>query len=92
MPKAAASSSPEPDSTTRHSASRSLGIISDPALMMARIGVMPLVPITFSTPSSAPTQWLRSIASWVAQPGMKYLLPPEIPTTSCGKTGPITML
>ncbi len=28
--------------------------------------------------------------SWPATPGKKYLLPPEMPTTSCGSTGPTT--
>src|SRR5665647_308699 len=91
VPKAAASSSPVPDSTTRHRASRSVGISSLPALMIARTGVTPVTPIIFSTPISAPTQWDRSMISWVAQPGMKYLLPPEMPTTSWGNTGPMTV-
>ena len=81
--------SPVPDCTTRHSASFSPGIIADPASTMARTGVIPGVPIMVSMPMRAPTQCDRSMASWVLQPGMKYLLPPEKPTTSCGKTGPM---
>ena len=84
--------SPVPDWTTRHNASRSPGIIAEPASTMARTGVTPVVPIIVSMPMRAPTQWDKSMASWVLQPGMKYLLPPEMPMTSCGNTGPMTRL
>ena len=36
----------------------------------------------------APTQWEMSMTSCTEQPGKKYLLPPEKPTTSWGNTGP----
>ena len=37
---------------------------------------------------SAPSQWVKLITSGPLTPGKKYLLPPEKPATSCGKTGP----
>ena len=37
---------------------------------------------------SAPSQCDRSMSSRPETPGNRYLLPPEKPTTSCGKTGP----
>ena len=62
-----------------------------PSLIMARTGVMPVVPMISLLVMSAPAQWVMSMNSWEATPGMKYLLPPEMPTTSCGNTGPTTI-
>ena len=39
---------------------------------------------------SAPSQCDTSMIRWPPTPGKKYLLPPDIPTTSCGRTGPTT--
>ena len=61
-----------------------------PSLIIARTGVMP-VPMISLLVMSAPTQWVMSMNSWEATPGMKYLVPPEMPTTSWGKTGPTTI-
>ena len=81
---------PVPDCATRHRASRRLGIIDAASLISARTGVMPRVPIMSALVISAPSQCEKSITSGPATPGKKYLLPPENPTTSCGKTGPTT--
>ena len=91
VPKAAACSVSAPDATTRHSASRSAGIRLAASLISARTGVTPRVPIISALVIKAPTQCDRSISSGPETPGKKYLLPPENPTTSCGKTGPTTM-
>ena len=80
-----------PDLTTRHSACRSLGIIAAASSISARTGVTPGVPMISTLEISAPSQWERSMTSGPATPGKKYLLPPEKPTTSCGKTGPTTI-
>ena len=49
---------------------------------------MPRVPMILALVISAPSQCDRSISSRPDTPGNRYLLPPEKPTTSCGKTGP----
>jgi len=59
--------------------------------IIRRTGVS-VVPIMPRLVSSAPTQWVTSMISGPATPGTKYLLPPENPATSCGKTGPQTMI
>ncbi len=51
---------------------------------------MPGVPMISRLVMSAPSQWVTSISSWPDKPGKRYLFPPENPTTSCGRTGPIT--
>ena len=66
------------------------GISAAASSMSARTGVMPRVPMMSALVISAPSQCERSMISWPATPGKKYLLPPEKPTTSCGKTGPTT--
>ena len=45
----------------------------------ARTGVMPRVPMISALVISAPSQCERSMISWPATPGKKYLLPPEKP-------------
>ncbi len=37
---------------------------------------------------SAPSQCVKWMISDAAMPGKRYFVPPEKPTTSCGKTGP----
>ena len=71
-----------------HSASRSPGTSDAASLMSARTGVIPRVPMISALVISAPSQCERSISSGPETPGNRYLLPPEKPTTSCGKTGP----
>ena len=61
-----------------------------PSSISARTGVMPVVPMISAEVISAPSQCETSMIFWPATPGKKYLLPPEIPTTSCGSTGPST--
>jgi hypothetical protein len=39
---------------------------------------------------SAPSQCETSMIFLPPTPGKKYLLPPDMPTTSCGSTGPTT--
>lgn len=90
-PKAAACSVSVPDFTTRHNAKRCAGMSAAASLISARTGVMPRVPIISALVIRAPTQCETSIISWPDTPGKKYLLPPEKPTTSCGKTGPMTI-
>ena len=79
-----------PDCATRHSARRRLGISDAASLISARTGVIPRVPMMSALVIRAPSQCEKSITSWPATPGKKYLLPPENPTTSCGNTGPTT--
>ena len=52
--------------------------------------VCAVVPMISADVIRAPSQCEMSMMSWPATPGKKYLLPPEIPTTSCGSTGPTT--
>ena len=56
--------------------------------MRARTGVMSVVPMISAEVMSAPIQCETSMMSWPATPGKKYLLPPEMPTTSCGQHRP----
>lgn len=86
------SSSFSPLVATYVTASFSPGTMSAAVSMSWRTGVMPSVPMMSEAVISAPTQWEMSMTSWTEQPGKKYLLPPEKPTTSCGKTGPTTRL
>jgi len=79
-----------PDLATTQMASFWLGISAAASLISARTGVMPRVPMISALVMRAPTQWVRSMISCPAMPGKKYLLPPEMPTTSCGNTGPTT--
>ena len=72
-------SRPVPDWTTRHSASRWLGISDAASLISARTGVMPRVPMISALEMSAPSQCEKSMTCWPATPGKKYLLPPEKP-------------
>ncbi len=53
----------------------------------ARTGVYP-APITALLVMTAPSQWVKLMMSGPATPGTRYFVPPENPTTSCGKTGP----
>src|SRR5215213_8248471 len=91
VPKAAVCSVSVPEATTRHNPSRLEGIKVAASLTSARTGVTPRVPIICALVINAPTQWERLINSGPDTPGKKYLLPPENPTTSCGKTGPTTI-
>ena len=86
----AACSAPLPDCATTQSARVSAGISAAASSISARTGVMPRVPMMSALVISAPSQCERSMISWPATPGKKYLLPPEKPTTSCGNTGPTT--
>ena len=52
--------------------------------------MIPVVPMISAEVISAPSQCDTSMIFWPPTPGKKYLLPPEIPTTSCGSTGPTT--
>ena len=56
-------------------------------LMTARTGVS-IVPSTSELVMSAPSQCVKWMISDAAMPGKRYFVPPEKPTTSCGKTGP----
>ena len=91
VPKAAACKVSVPEATTRHNPSRRAGIRLAASLTSARTGVTPRVPIISALVIKAPTQCDRLINSGPETPGKKYLLPPEKPTTSCGKTGPTTI-
>ena len=91
-PKAIALSSWPPERTSMVKASFSAWMRSLAASISWRTGVMPRVPMMRLAVISAPTQWEMSMTSWTEQPGKKYLLPPEKPTTSCGKTGPTMRL
>ena len=75
---------------TTQNAYFSAGISAAPSLMSARTGVTPVVPMISAEVMSAPSQWDTSMMRWPATPGKKYLLPPDMPTTSCGSTGPTT--
>ncbi len=66
------------------------GMRSVAALMSSRTGVTPSVPMISKEEMRAPTQWEISMTSWPERPGKKYLLPPDMPTTSWGSTGPTT--
>jgi hypothetical protein len=61
-----------------------------PSSISARTGVIPVVPMISAEVISAPSQCETSMIFWPATPGKKYLLPPEMPTTSWGRTGPTT--
>ncbi len=87
-PNAIAPRSAPPSATSMVKASFSVGMSSLAASMSWRTGVMPRVPMIRLAVISAPTQWEMSMTSCTEQPGKKYLLPPEKPTTSWGKTGP----
>jgi hypothetical protein len=76
---------------TTQSASFSAGIRAAPSSISARTGVMPVVPMISADVISAPSQCETSMIFWPPTPGKKYLLPPEMPTTSWGRTGPTTM-
>ena len=58
--------------------------------MTERTGVS-LMPMISELVINAPNQCVKLMTSGPEMPGKKYLLPPEIPTTSWGKTGPQTM-
>ncbi len=75
---------------TAQNASFSDGISAAPSSISARTGVIPVVPMISAEVISAPSQCETSMIFWPPTPGKKYLLPPEIPTTSCGSTGPST--
>src|SRR5689334_19660685 len=47
-----------------------------------------LFPMIIGLVTTAPSQWKKFKICGPPTPGNKYLLPPEKPTTSCGKTGP----
>src|SRR3954454_6168813 len=66
------------------------GIRAAPSLISARTGVIPVVPMISAEVISAPSQCDTSMIFGPATPGKKYLLPPDMPTTSCGSTGPTT--
>ena len=68
-----------------------LGVgMKDAARLMSRRMGVSATPMISLLVSSAPSQWVTSMTSWPDTPGTKYLLPPEKPATSCGKTGPQT--
>ena len=90
MPTAIACTSWVPEPTTTLSASRCPGTSAAARSISSRTGVCPRVPMISRLVISAPSQCDRSITSAAATPGTRYLLPPEKPTTSCGKTGPTT--
>src|SRR5438105_3998932 len=50
-----------------------------------------LLPMILGLVTTAPSQWKKFRTSGPLTPGNRYLLPPEKPTTSCGKTGPTMM-
>ncbi len=79
-----------PSAVTTQKASFSAGISAAPSLIRARTGVRPVVPMISAEVINAPSQCDTSMIFWPATPGKKYLLPPDIPTTSCGSTGPTT--
>ena len=66
---------------------RSTGTSAAARSTTARTGVY-LVPMIDGLVMSAPSQWNMSMISCPPIPGNRYLLPPEKPTTSCGKVGP----
>src|SRR3954449_8446614 len=76
------------DCVTAEKQCRSPGTSEAASFISARTGVIPRVPIICALVMSAPSQCERSISSRPETPGKRYLLPPEKPTTSCGKTGP----
>src|ERR1051326_17335 len=51
-----------------------------------------LLPIIIGLVTTAPSQWKKFSIAGPPTPGKRYLLPPEKPTTSCGKTGPTMMI
>ncbi len=63
--------------------------MSAAASSVVRTGVS-LLPMILGLVMTAPSQWKKFSSSAPQMPGKKYLLPPEKPTTSCGKTGPAT--
>src|SRR4051795_6570637 len=75
---------------TTQKASFRAGISAAPSLIKARTGVVPVVPMISAEVINAPSQCETSMIFCPATPGKKYLLPPDIPTTSCGSTGPTT--
>src|SRR5690625_5406677 len=87
-PKAIAFRSWPPETTSMVKAYLSVSTSALAASISWRTGVMPRVPMMRLAVISAPTQWEMSMTSCTEQPGKKYLLPPEKPTTSWGKTGP----
>ena len=91
MPNETDSRSVVCERTTKAMQRRCPGIIAAPSLIMARTGVTAGVPMMCELVMSAPTQWVREMKPSWATPGMKYLLPPDMPTTSWGRTGPMTI-
>jgi hypothetical protein len=79
-----------PASPTTQNDTFCAGTSAAPSLISARTGVTAVVPMISAEVISAPIQRETSMISWPATPGKKYLLPPEMPTTSCGRTGPTT--
>ena len=78
-------------STTMQKASLGIFNIVPARSTTLRTGVH-LWPMIFGVVITAPSQWKKFSTCGPATPGKRYLLPPEKPTTSCGKTGPmITM-
>ena len=80
-----------PSPTTRQK--QSFGSVTmEPARSTTlRTGVH-LLPMIIGFVTTAPSQWKKFRMSGPATPGNRYLLPPEKPTTSCGKTGPQMMM
>ena len=78
-------------STTAARQSRSCGMKAAARSTTFRTGVH-LWPIISGFVTTAPSQWKKFRISGPPMPGKKYLFPPEKPTTSCGKTGPITTI
>ena len=74
--------------TTRQKQVRGTGTIAPAASTTLRTGVH-LLPMIIGLVTTAPSQWKKLRMSGPLTPGNRYLLPPENPTTSCGKTGPM---
>ena len=66
-----------------------LGMVTAaPARSMTFLTAVHLCPMIFGLVMMAASQWKKLRTSGPLTPGKRYLLPPEKPTTSWGKTGP----
>ena len=75
-------------STTMQKASLGIFTIAPARSTTLRTGVH-LWPMILGVVITAASQWKKCSTSGPDTPGKRYLLPPEKPTTSCGKTGPM---
>src|SRR5438876_1219662 len=78
-------------STTMQKQSLSALTIAPARSTTFRTGVH-LLPMIIGLVTTAPSQWKKFRISGPPTPGKRYLLPPEKPTTSWGKTGPTMMI